>query len=58
MRRAAGLSVIELGFDRGAAATRDKRLVNEIGYAFFRLTGFHWGMALQLVARKPGAHAS
>ncbi len=55
---AAGLEVVELGFDRGAAATRGKRLVNDVAYAWFRLTGLHWGMAFQLVARKPGTHAS
>lgn len=50
---AAGLEVVELGFDRGAAVTGGKRVVNEIAYAWFRLTGLHWGMAFQLVARKP-----
>lgn len=55
---AAGLEVVELGFDRGAAATRGKRLVNDVAYAWFRLTGLHWRMAFQLVARKPGTHAS
>lgn len=55
---AAGFEVVELGFDRGAAVSGGKYLVNEIAYAWFRLTGRHWGMAFQLVARKPGAHAS
>lgn len=54
---AAGLQVVELGFDRGAAVRGGKRVVNEIAYLWFRLTGRHWGMAFQLVARKPGADA-
>lgn len=51
----AGLDVVEVGFDRGAAAVLGKRLVNGIAYGWFRLTGLNWGMALELVARKPAA---
>lgn len=51
---AAGLEVVEVGFDRGAAATWGKRLVNGIAYGWFRLTGLNRGMALELIALKPG----
>lgn len=51
---AAGLEVVEVGFDRGAAATWGKRLVNGIACGWFRLTGLNWGMALELIALKPG----
>ncbi|MBI4589249.1 MAG: class I SAM-dependent methyltransferase [Candidatus Rokubacteria bacterium] len=50
----ARFEVVEVGFDRGAAAVWDKRLVNEFAYLWFRLTGLNWGMALELVARTPG----
>ena len=53
----AGLEVVEVGFDREAAAVRGKRLVNGIAYGWFRLTGLNWGMALELLARKPGSAA-
>lgn len=49
----AGLQVTAVGFDRGAAAVWGKHLVNEAAYAWFRCTGTNWGMALELVARKP-----
>lgn len=49
-----GLTVVEAGFDRGAAATPGKRLVNGLAYGWYRLTGLNWGMALELVALKPG----
>jgi SAM-dependent methyltransferase len=52
---AAGREVVAVGFDRGAAAVWGKRLVNELAYGWFRLTGLNWGMALELVARKPAA---
>lgn len=52
---AAGLEVIEVGFDRGAATGWGKRLVNGIAYGWLRLTGLNWGMALELVALKPAA---
>lgn len=49
----AGFREVEIGFDRGAAAVRSKRAVNELAYAWFRLTGVNWGMALTGTARKP-----
>lgn len=48
-----GFRDIETGFDRGAAAVWSKRAVNELAYAWFRLTGVNWGMALTGSARKP-----
>ncbi len=51
----AGFEVVEVGFDRGAAAVWGKGMVNGLAYVWFRLTGLNWGMALELVARKPGA---
>ena len=50
----AGFEVVEVGFDRGAAAVWGKRMVNDLAYVWFRLTGLTWGMALDLIARKPG----
>jgi len=50
----AGFEVLEVGFDRGAAAEWGKRVVNELAYVWFRLAGLNWGMALELLARKPG----
>ena len=49
----AGLEVMEIGFDRGAAAVSGKRLIDTLAFWWFRLTAIHWGMALELVARKP-----
>jgi len=49
----ARFDVVEAGFDRGAAAVWGKVIVNEIAYAWFRISGYNWGMALELVARKP-----
>ena len=49
----AKFEVVEVGFDRGAAAVRGKLIVDRIAYAWFRLTGLNWGMALELIARKP-----
>lgn len=49
----AGFEVVEVGFDRGAAAVWGKRVVNDLAYVWFRLTGLNWGMALELIARKP-----
>ncbi len=49
----AGFEVVEVGFDRGAAAVWGKGMVNGLAYVWFRLTGLNWGMALELVARKP-----
>ena len=51
----AGLDVGEVGFDRGAAAVLGKGMVNDLAYAWYRLTGLNWGMGLELVARKSGA---
>ncbi len=50
----AGFEVVEVGFDRGAAAVWGKEMVNGLAYGWFRLTGLNWGMALELIARKPG----
>ncbi len=55
---AAGFDVVAVGFDRDAAAVATKRIVNDLAYAFFRVTGINWGMALRLTARKPGGHAA
>ena len=49
----ARFEVVEVGFDRGAAAVWGKGVVNALAYVWFRLTGLNWGMALELVARKP-----
>lgn len=49
----AGLAVVRVGFDRGAAAVWSKRLVDGVAYAWFLVTGMHWGMGLELHARKP-----
>ena len=49
----AGLQATAVGFDRGAAAVWGKQMVNEAAYAWFLCTGLNWGMALELVARKP-----
>ena len=51
----AGFEIVDVGFDRGAAAVWGKRMVNDLAYVWFRLTGLHWGMGLELIARKPGA---
>lgn len=50
---ASGLDVVRVGFDRGAAAVWRQRVVNELAYLWYRLTGLNWGMALELTARKP-----
>lgn len=49
----AGFEIHRLQFDRGAAVERGKRMVNELAYLWFRLTGLNWGMALQATARRP-----
>jgi 2-polyprenyl-3-methyl-5-hydroxy-6-metoxy-1,4-benzoquinol methylase len=49
----AGFEVVKVGFDRGAAAVWGKGMVNGLAYVWFRLTGLNWGMALELIARKP-----
>lgn len=48
-----GLQVVRVGFDRGAAAVWSKRLIEEVAHLWFRVTGVHWGMGLELHARKP-----
>lgn len=53
-----GFRSIQIGFDRGAAAVWGKRIVNELAYAWFALTGLHWGMALTATAMKPSRTAS
>ena len=50
-----GFTRITVGFDRGATAVRSKQLVDGLAWAWYRLTGRHWGMALELAARKPFA---
>jgi len=50
-----GFEAVTVGFDRGAAAVWGKRLVNELAYAWFRLSGLNWGMALELSGRRPAA---
>jgi SAM-dependent methyltransferase len=47
-----GFTNIRVGFDRGAAAVSSKRAVDALAYGWFRLTAIHWGIGLQLVARK------
>jgi 2-polyprenyl-3-methyl-5-hydroxy-6-metoxy-1,4-benzoquinol methylase len=48
-----GFEEVTVGFDRGAAAEWAKLLVNEVAYLWFRLTRMNWGMALELVGKKP-----
>ena len=48
-----GFDVVEVGFDRGAAAVWSKRFIDGFAYGWFRVTGFNWGMALEVLARKP-----
>lgn len=52
MLTSAGLRDVVIGFDRGAAAVPSKRIVNELAYGWFRLTGLNWGMAMMAIARK------
>ncbi len=47
-----GYERVTLGFDRGAATVWGKRVVDALAYAWFRLSGKHWGMALEMTARK------
>jgi len=51
----AGFTQIMIGFDRGATAVRSKQLVDGVAWAWYRLTGRNWGMALELTARRPFA---
>jgi SAM-dependent methyltransferase len=48
----AGFHVLEVAFDRGAAAVWRKRLVNGLAHGWFRMTGINWGLAPELAARK------
>jgi 2-polyprenyl-3-methyl-5-hydroxy-6-metoxy-1,4-benzoquinol methylase len=48
-----GFRVVEMGFDRGAAAVPGKHFVNQLAYLWFRLTGLNWGMGLELIAQRP-----
>jgi hypothetical protein len=50
-----GFTDVQIGFDRGAAAVSKKRLVNQLAYGWYRLTGLNWGIGLELVARKPAS---
>ncbi len=50
---AAEFQVAHVGFDRGAAAVWSKWAVDQVAYWWFRVSGIHWGMALELWARKP-----
>ncbi len=52
----AHFQVVEVGFDRGAAAEWGKLAVNELAYLWYRLTELNWGMALELICRKPDSH--
>jgi 2-polyprenyl-3-methyl-5-hydroxy-6-metoxy-1,4-benzoquinol methylase len=49
---AEGFTDIRVGFDRGASAVRSKRAVDALAYGWYRLTGIHWGMALEVTAKK------
>lgn len=49
---AAGFEDIRVGFDRGAAAVWTKRAADALAYGWYRLSGFHWGMGLEVSARK------
>lgn len=50
-----GFVDVTVGFDRGAAATPSKQIVDAIAYGWYRLTGLNWGIGMELVARKPVA---
>lgn len=52
LAHAAGFTDIRVGFDRGAAAVRSKRALDALAYGWYRLTGIHWGLGLELTARK------
>lgn len=47
-----GFTDIRVGFDRGAAAVPGKRAVDTLAYGWYRLTGVHWGMGLEVTAKK------
>ena len=46
-------NIVRLGFDRGAATEWGKRMVDSLAHWWFRCSGVHWGMALELCAQKP-----
>lgn len=48
----AGFTDIRVGFDRGAAAVPSKRALDTLAYGWYRLTTIHWGMGLEVAARK------
>jgi SAM-dependent methyltransferase len=48
-----GFADVSVGFDRHAAVTWGKRMVDATAYVWSRLSGLHWGMGLELTARKP-----
>jgi 2-polyprenyl-3-methyl-5-hydroxy-6-metoxy-1,4-benzoquinol methylase len=48
----AGFTDIRVGFDRGAAAVWGKRALDAVAYGWFRVTGLHWGMGLELTGWK------
>ncbi|NWF72437.1 MAG: class I SAM-dependent methyltransferase [Nitrospirae bacterium] len=56
--QAVGFTDVQIRFDRGAAAVSTKRLVNQVAYGWYRLTGLNWGIGLELVARKPAFAAA
>jgi 2-polyprenyl-3-methyl-5-hydroxy-6-metoxy-1,4-benzoquinol methylase len=47
-----GFTDIRIGFDRGAAAVWQKRVLDMLASGWYHLTGIHWGMGLELTARK------
>ncbi len=49
----AGFTDIEVGYDPGAAVTLAKRLIDRGAWFWYRLTGLHWGMGLQLTGVRP-----
>ncbi len=53
--QSARFEVRDVGFDRHAASVLGKRLVDRLAYIWFRCTGLHWGMALELSAQKRAA---
>ncbi len=50
--KSGGFADIRVGFDRGAAAVPGKQAVDALAYGWYRLTGIHWGMGLEITARK------
>lgn len=52
LAESAGFDVEAVGFDRGAAVMWPKSLLDQLAHAWYRLSGIHWGLGLELVARK------